>query len=114
MGTFFVLGCLPALSCTLTPPNTKNTGHARGFRVRWLSYPSPCPQHENRAHKGTIFVLGHFPCSPTHRTCPHGHILRAGLPPRPLLHSHPTEHKKHATRACFSCSVAPTPALVPN
>ncbi len=91
------------------PQDTKNTRISRVFRVRRLSYPSPRPQHENRALVGTIFVLGPFPCSPTHRTCPHGHVLRAGLPPRPLLHSHPAEHEKHATRACFSCSAALLP-----
>src|SRR5438309_8705102 len=96
VGMFFVLGCLPTLSCTLTPPqDTKNTRVSRVFCVRRLSYPSPRPQHENRALVGMIFVLGPFPCSPTHRTCPHGHVLRAGLPPRPLLHSHPPQDTKN-------------------
>src|SRR6266704_977632 len=96
-------------SPALSPRRTRKTRDTRVFFVFGGSYPSPRPQHENRALVGTIFVLGHFPCSPTHRTCPHGHVLRAGLPPCPLLHSHPAEHEKHATRACFSCSAALLP-----
>src|SRR6266581_8415928 len=48
MGTFFVLGCLPALTCPLTTPRTRKTRDvSRVFRV-WRH---PCP-------------LLPFPCSP--------------------------------------------------
>ena len=64
-------------------------------------------------------MLEHFPCSPTHRTCPHGHVLCARLPPRPHLFSHhPQDTKNARCVACFSCSAAPLPppalSLQPN
>jgi len=51
-------------------PNTKKATHSRIFCVQQLSCPSPCPQQPNT------------------KACPCGHVLRAGLLPHPLLHSH--------------------------
>src|SRR6266571_972529 len=73
---------------------------------------SPPPGHEKHARLACFSCSAALlpqPLSPTHRTCPHGHVLRAGLPPHPLLHSHPAKHEKHATRACFSCLAALLP-----
>ena len=123
--------CRCVLCARLPPPpylpphhaqDTKNTCVSRVFRVRRLSYPSPCPQHEYCALVGTIFMLGHFsysriqrthacrvffvfgsslpfPCSPSRRTCPCGHVLRAPLPPHPST-ALPTPPLHTNTKTC--------------
>src|SRR5438445_6795655 len=78
------------------PPNTKNARVLRIFHVWWLYCPSPHYQQPNM------------------KACPCGHVLHAGLPPHPLLHSHPSRTQKtRDTRVFFVFGGSSAPALVP-
>src|SRR6266571_5241487 len=94
MGTFFVLGCLPALSSTLTTPRTRKTRDVSCvFRVRRHPcplLPFPCSPTRRRAHVGTFFVLGCLPPPHEHEDVSIGTHFRARRPPHHLLELNPT------------------------
>ena len=100
------------------PQDTKNTRVSRVFRVRRLSYPSPRPQHENRAHEGTIFVLetragaGEPPNTKNTHVSRVFHVLEVVRVQERAAGDEgwarrATEHKKHVCVVHFSCSAAP-------
>src|SRR6266704_1283430 len=103
---FFVFSGSPAPALVPSSPllhshhlqDTKNTQHARVFHVQQLSCPSPRPQHENCAHKGLIFMLGHFSAAQHQERA---HVGTSFVPGCLLALSPPPEHEKHATHRMF-------------
>ena len=103
-----MLGCLPALSCTLTAPgHEKHVTHAC-FSCSAALLPQPSSQPENCAHKGTSPAAQH-----TERAHMGMFFVLSCLPALSSTLTTPRTQKICDTHVFFVFSSSPAPPLVP-